>query len=70
MCAFLHISINLWLSQSNLVAALIMPSAVFAIIPPLAIFGFYMDSPSCEECAEERCVILFDHSVSGSNPAC
>jgi len=70
VCAFLHISINLWLSQSNLVAALIMPSAVFAIIPPLAIFGFYMDSPSCEECDEERCVILFNHSGPGSNPTC
>lgn len=27
VCAFLHIVINLWLSQSHLVAALIMPSA-------------------------------------------
>ena len=69
VCAFLHIVINLWLSQSHLVAALIMPSAVFAIIPPLVVFSLHMDSSSCEECDEDGYAIVFDYSACESNPA-
>jgi len=54
VCCFLHVGINLWLSESKLVAAIIMPSAVFGSVPPLLMFSFYMDSPACDDCIEER----------------
>jgi len=54
VCAFIHIGITLWLSESHLVAAIVMPVLSFGVIPPLAIFLFYMDSPSCDECREEK----------------
>jgi hypothetical protein len=59
VCCFLHVGINLWLSESKLVAAIIMPSAVFGSVPPLLMFSFYMDSPACDDCIEERCAIHF-----------
>ncbi|RDB21880.1 hypothetical protein Hypma_010997 [Hypsizygus marmoreus] len=64
ICVFLHLSIGLWLSESTLVAAIIMPSAVFGFVPPFIAFLFYMNSPPCRECAEERYV------TSVSLPTC
>jgi hypothetical protein len=59
LCIFMHIGMNVWLSQSTLVAAIVMPSIVLGFVPPFVTFLFYMDSSRCRECAErhnERCV--------------
>jgi len=53
-CTFLHITINLWLSESTVVAAVLMPAVAFSIVPPIVAFSFYMGSPSCRDCKEER----------------
>lgn len=58
VCAFVHLGINLWLSETTLVAAIVMPALLFGVVPPLVIFCFYMDSPSCHECLEERYSIV------------
>jgi ABC-type proline/glycine betaine transport system permease subunit len=55
VCAFIHIGINLWLSETNLVAGIVMPVLAFGVVPPLVIFLFMMDTPACHECFEERC---------------
>lgn len=54
VCVFLHIGIGIWLAESNLVAAIVMPVAVFACVPPMVIFFQFMGSPSCHNCFEER----------------
>ncbi|KAF5375942.1 hypothetical protein D9615_008219 [Tricholomella constricta] len=54
VCTFTHISINLWLSESTVVAAILMPAVFFSFMPPCVAFLFYMGSPSCRECSEER----------------
>lgn len=50
ICSFVHIGLYIWLTLDNLVAALIMPSAALAALPPLIIFMFCMDTPACREC--------------------
>jgi hypothetical protein len=65
VCVFLQVGINLWLSQSKIVAAIVMPSAALSALPPLVLFCFYMDSPTCDECIEERYINSSNaHSLS------
>jgi len=54
MCTFMHISINVWLSESTVVAAVVMPAVVFSVVPPVVAFVFYMNSPACRDCKEEK----------------
>ncbi|KZT20832.1 hypothetical protein NEOLEDRAFT_1074700, partial [Neolentinus lepideus HHB14362 ss-1] len=53
ICAFVHIGLFVWLSQNNVVSALIMPSAAIAALPPLVIFVFFIDGPTCTHCSPE-----------------
>lgn len=54
ICIFVHIGIDVWMSESALVAAIVMPSLVVGIVPPFVAFMFYMDSSPCRECAERH----------------
>lgn len=54
ICAFTHISINLWLSESTVVAAVVMPAVFVSVVPPVVAFVFYMNSPACRECKAEK----------------
>jgi len=57
ICAFVHVGISLWLNQSRLVAAILMPIVFLGFFPPMLIFLFGMDSPGCDHCAAERKVM-------------
>ena len=52
LCIFLHIGMNVWLSQSTLVAAIVMPGIVLGFVPPFLTFLFLMDGSRCHECLE------------------
>ncbi|KAG5635017.1 hypothetical protein H0H81_012698 [Sphagnurus paluster] len=54
LCSFVHISLSLWVTQSTLVAGVIMPMVLFSFLPPCVAFLFYMGSPTCDECQEDR----------------
>jgi hypothetical protein len=54
ICTFCHIGINVWLSESTVVAAIVMPGIIVGFVPPVVVFLFYMDSRRCDECAEEK----------------
>ncbi|KAG6844431.1 hypothetical protein H0H87_007033 [Tephrocybe sp. NHM501043] len=54
LCAFVHISLYVWIMESRLVAAILMPAVFFSFVPPFVAFMFYMNSPSCRDCKEER----------------
>jgi hypothetical protein len=54
ICTFCHIGINVWLSESTVVAAIVMPGIIVGFVPPVVVFLFYMDSRQCNDCAEEQ----------------
>lgn len=69
-CVFIHIAINLWLSESTTVAAVLMPVVFFSFAPPCISFLFYMNSPTCRDCREEKYVIKcsLSESISALTP--
>lgn len=58
VCAFVHVGILVWVSESTTVASVMMPMALIGFIPPLIVFFFAMDSPSCKHCHEEKYVSI------------
>ncbi|KAG6811422.1 hypothetical protein H0H92_007530 [Tricholoma furcatifolium] len=54
LCTFVHVALSLWVTQSTLVAALLMPAVFFSFVPPFVAFMFFMNSPTCHDCREER----------------
>jgi hypothetical protein len=70
ICIFLHIAITVWLTQSTLVAALVMPGIVLGLGPPVVTFLFYMDSSRCQNCVEghnARYVVHFVYTTIMAN---
>lgn len=58
VCAFVHVGILVWDSESMTVASVMMPVALVGFIPPLIVLFFAMDSPRCRYCYEERLVCI------------
>ncbi|KAI0071528.1 hypothetical protein K474DRAFT_1687031 [Panus rudis PR-1116 ss-1] len=54
VCTFVHVGIALWVNESTLVAAIMMPVAFVSFVPPLAVFVGGMETHSCAECEAER----------------
>jgi len=54
ICTFLQIALTLWVVESTLIAALIMPIVALAVFPPLYVFFCLMNSHACTECAIEK----------------
>ncbi|KAG6875623.1 hypothetical protein C0992_003080 [Termitomyces sp. T32_za158] len=54
LSTFVHISLNLWLAESTLVAAILMPAVAFSFVPPFIAFMFFMNSPACHQCRAEK----------------
>jgi len=63
-CSFVHVGIALWLSESTVVAAILMPVVFIGFVPPLLMFLFGMDSPKCDQCAKKT-TSRQDHELDG-----
>ncbi|EJD54558.1 hypothetical protein AURDEDRAFT_110147 [Auricularia subglabra TFB-10046 SS5] len=51
---FVQITFTAWIAERTLAAALILPTALFGVCPPLYVFFFLMSPHKCQECAEEE----------------
>ncbi|KAG6885177.1 hypothetical protein C0993_005261 [Termitomyces sp. T159_Od127] len=54
LSSFVHITLNLWLTQSTVLAAILMPAAAFSFVPPFVAFMFFMNSPECHACSADK----------------
>lgn len=51
---FAEIVLTAWIAERTVVAALVLPLAVFGLAPPLYVFFFLMGPHKCPQCDEER----------------
>ncbi|KAH8101834.1 hypothetical protein BXZ70DRAFT_1007074 [Cristinia sonorae] len=54
IATFVHVTILLWMNESTVVAATLMPVVFVGFVPPVMVYAFRMESKVCPQCKLER----------------
>jgi len=54
VATFVHVTVLLWMNESTVVAAILMPVVFLGFVPPVVVYLFGMDSKKCPQCEADR----------------
>lgn len=54
ICSFVHICVDAWVNQSQVLATILMPISFLAFVPPFIVYIVAWDAPECKLCRKHR----------------